>query len=76
MAIRHVDNLKEDAIGAALLIIGDDTHEGLYHKCPKSGNVEIKFVRPPRGVAAVLVLQDGNNSTYNGQIHEDGRFGQ
>lgn len=76
MAIRHVDELKNDATGAALLMVDGENHEGLFHKCPETGNVELKFVEPPVGKTAVLVLQDGNNSTYQGQIHEDGRFGQ
>lgn len=72
--IRYVEELKHDNTGAAYFMVADITHEGIYHKCPDSGDVEIKFVEPPLGVLGVLILQDGNNSTYRGQIGPDGRF--
>lgn len=74
MAIKHVETLSDNATGAAILMVDDVNHEGLYHRCPKTGNIAIKFVEPPIGVNGLLILQDGNNSSYPGQIHKDGSF--
>jgi hypothetical protein len=74
MAIQAVNELKQEATGAAAAIEGDVVHEGLFHKCPETGNVQVNILSLPRNKEVQLVLQDGNDSGYRGTFCGRGHF--
>jgi hypothetical protein len=87
MAISFVEKDKLENQKPCEVIIGDDTYEGTFERCPRTGDLRVccesadaeagfgdNVKSLPRNQPATIRLKDGSNGEYSGKIADDGKF--
>lgn len=68
------DEFDKDITGPCEIRVEEsgDTFDGNFHRCPDEGDIfiEVPDIDEVEGNKVVLILTDGNNSTYSGTVKD------